>query len=53
MEGSSRAEVPTSSGFVIGIKINSAEFQFGGFDCNDATYIADALDVLSTSFQDV
>lgn len=42
---SSRSRIPAGSGFVIGVKINSAEFQQGGLEQNDVIAIAEHLDV--------
>ncbi|KAH7701926.1 Protein W06H8.2 [Aphelenchoides avenae] len=39
-----RKVIPASTGFVVGIKINSVEFQDGGLQANDAAQIAEALD---------
>ncbi|KAH7697588.1 Protein W06H8.2, partial [Aphelenchoides avenae] len=38
-----RKETPASTGFIVGVKINSAEFQ-GGFGSDDDGYTAEALD---------
>lgn len=39
-----RAELPASSGFVLGIKVNSVEFQEGGFTTDDAKQLCQILE---------
>lgn len=45
-----RAEIPASSGFVIGIKINSVEFQEDADNISDAIAVAKALDAVGFDF---
>lgn len=40
-----RKEIPASTGFVIGIKLNSVEFQEDGLQTDDAARVAELLDV--------
>lgn len=45
-----RAELPASTGFIIGIKVNSVEFQEDGNSTDDAIQIAKALDAIGFDF---
>lgn len=44
-----RKEIPASTGFVVGIKINSAEFQEGGLQTNDTKVMCSLLEVTFSS----
>ena len=40
-----RKEIPPESGFIIGIKMNSVEFQEKGLKCNEALYMCKQYEV--------
>jgi 2,4-dienoyl-CoA reductase-like NADH-dependent reductase (Old Yellow Enzyme family) len=44
-----RKEIPAETGFVVGIKMNSVEFQDNGLANEEAAYIAQTLDVSRVS----
>lgn len=46
-----RKEIPAPTGFSIGIKMNSVEFQDEGLTNDDAAYIAEAVDVGFPTFR--
>ena len=48
-----RKELPTSSGFMVGIKINSVEFQEGGFTADDAKELCALLEENQFDFVEV
>ena len=45
-----RAKLPASTGFMLGIKINSAEFQEGGFTADDARELCHLLEEATFDF---
>jgi len=45
-----RDKLPSSSGFILGIKINSAEFQTGGFTVSEASKLCSMLDTAEFDF---
>ncbi|KAJ9650784.1 hypothetical protein H2198_009921 [Neophaeococcomyces mojaviensis] len=45
-----RGKLPSSSGFILGIKINSAEFQAGGFTVNEARELCSMLEAAEFDF---
>lgn len=40
-----RAEIPSDTGFIVGLKMNSVEFQNQGLDNQDAVYFASEFEV--------
>ncbi|KAI6176115.1 Oxidored-FMN domain-containing protein [Aphelenchoides bicaudatus] len=45
-----RSEIPERTGFIIGIKLNSAEFQKGGLEQNEIIKIAQIIDKIGYDF---
>jgi 2,4-dienoyl-CoA reductase-like NADH-dependent reductase (Old Yellow Enzyme family) len=45
-----RKEIPASTGFVVGLKFNSVEFQELGLDVNDASIMVEAIDKIGFDF---
>ncbi|KAK6047838.1 oxidoreductase, FAD/FMN-binding protein [Cooperia oncophora] len=45
-----RKEIDASTGFLIGVKTNSVEFQDGGLDLNDATAICEIMENIGFDF---
>lgn len=45
-----RKEIPASTGFVIGLKFNSVEFQPQGLEVNDAAVMVEAVDKVGFDF---
>lgn len=43
-------EIPAKTGFVVGLKFNSVEFQSQGLDVNDAAVMMQAIDQIGFDF---
>ncbi|KAI6184741.1 NADH oxidase [Aphelenchoides bicaudatus] len=48
-----RKEIPAQTGFVIGLKFNSVEFQAHGLEVNDAAIMAEAIDKAGFDFIEI